>query len=378
MKYRNFQAGNTKLSLLGFGTMRLPLNPDETIDEPRAINLIRSGIDRGINYIDTAYMYHKGKSEALVGKALKDGYREKVFLADKFPVWASKGKHDNRRVFDKQMTRLDTEYIDLYLLHSLDKDHWKLILEYDVIPFLEGLKEEGKIKYIGFSYHDELPLFKEIIDYYPWDFCQIQLNYMDKNFQAGVEGLKYAGSKNIPVVIMEPLKGGKLTAKVPPSIKELWDNAHTAKTPAAWGFSWLGNFDQVMTILSGMSTEEQLDENLKTFETIEANSLSMEDIALIDKVSAKYNELIKYSCTGCQYCLPCPSGLNIPKLIDLLNDFYIYEGSDKTIDDYNMRTGGEVLPEACISCHKCEEICPQSLNISNIMNECHTVFSEKK
>ena len=374
MKTRHFKAGNIDLSLLGFGTMRLPMHEDRTIDEKRAIDLIRHGIDNGINYIDTAYMYHRGRSEDLVGKALANGYREKVFLVDKFPVWVSKGKEDNRRVFDKQMGRLGMDGVDLYLLHSLDRDNWKLVKEYEAIPFLEQLKAEGKIKHIGFSFHDNFELFKEIIDSYDWDCCQIQLNFMDKDFQAGVKGLKYAGSKGIPVIIMEPLKGGKLTAKVPDEISKIWDEADANRSAAEWAFRWIGDFPEVMTVLSGMSNEEQLKENLNTFKTIEANSLTDKEHEIINKVSDKYNEMIKHSCTGCEYCLPCPSGINIPKLMDLVNDYYLYKGSDKVYDDYKMWISSQQDSTKCIECKKCENICPQSLKITEVMKEATSLF----
>ncbi|MEG0919053.1 MAG: aldo/keto reductase [Anaerovoracaceae bacterium] len=374
MKYRHFKAGNKDLSLLGFGTMRLPMNQDKTINEKEAINLIRHGIDKGINYIDTAYMYHRGKSEGLVGKALEDSYREKVFLVDKFPVWVSKGKDDNRRVFNKQMDRLGMDGVDLYLLHSLNRENWELVKKYEAIDFLEQLKAEGKIKHIGFSFHDNLELFKEIIDSYPWDCCQIQLNFMDKDFQAGVKGLKYAASKGIPVIIMEPLKGGKLTAKVPDQISKIWTNSNIVRTPAEWAFKWIGNFPEVMTVLSGMSNKEQLNENLEIFDSIEANSLTDKEHELINTVSDKYNQMIKYSCTGCQYCLPCPSGINIPKIMDLVNDYYLYEGSDKVYDDYKMWVSPLADSSKCVQCKKCEDICPQSLKITHLMKEATQLF----
>ncbi|MCL1982383.1 MAG: aldo/keto reductase, partial [Clostridiales bacterium] len=251
MQYRTFRKTGEKISLLGFGTMRLPTLEGEKIDEAEAIRMIRHAIDNGVNYMDTAHVYHDGTSEVVLGKALKDGYREKVFIADKMPVWSVNEESDLQRLFDEQLARLGVQSIDMYLVHNLNDPLWKLTKKFNILGFLEQKMREGRIKHIGFSFHDELPLFKEIIDAYEWDFCQIQLNYMDVKWQAGVEGLKYAGSKGIPVVIMEPLKGGYLTDALPKNVAEFWKGAETSRTPADWALSWVAGFPEVLTILSG-------------------------------------------------------------------------------------------------------------------------------
>ena len=374
MQYRTFKKLDREVSLLGMGTMRLPETEDGQINEPEAIDIIRSAIDAGINYVDTAFGYHNGKSEGLVGKALKDGYREKVLLADKMPIWLAKDEEHMKEMFQTQLKRLDTDYIDMYLVHSVNKPNWKRIKKLNLMPFLEEMKAAGKIKHIGFSFHDSYEFFEEVLDSYPWEFCQIQLNYMDKDIQAGVKGLKLAAEKGLSVIIMEPLKGGKLTTWIPPTVQELWDNAPVKRTPAEWGFKWLANMPEVTLILSGMSSGEQLQQNIATVSAADLNVLSDEERELIDKVSDEYNRLIKYSCTGCEYCLPCPQKLKIPDLIDTLNEWNIYGQNPATKMEYV-----EWIPKGrhasdCISCKACEKKCPQGLPIAQIMKETAEIF----
>ncbi len=224
--------------------MRLPLTDDEKVDEKKAVDLIRSAIDSGINYIDTAYTYHGGNSEKVLGRALKDGYRDKILLADKMPVWLAKDEEAMKAMFEKQFERLDTDSIDMYLVH-ITAPIWKRVKKLNLLPFLEEKKAEGRIKHIGFSFHDRFELFEEVIDAFPWEFCQIQLNYMDKDFQAGVKGLKYATQKGLSVIIMEPLKGGRLTTGLPPSVEELFAGADIKRSPAEWAFKWLAAMPEV-------------------------------------------------------------------------------------------------------------------------------------
>lgn len=374
MQYRTFKKLDREVSLLGMGAMRLPETEDGQINEPEAIDIIRSAIDAGINYVDTAFGYHNGKSEGLVGKALRDGYREKVLLADKMPIWLAKDEEHMKEMFQTQLERLDTDYIDMYLVHSVNKPNWKRIKKLNLMPFLEEMKAAGKIKHIGFSFHDSYEFFEEVLDSYPWEFCQIQLNYMDKDIQAGVKGLKLAAEKGLSVIIMEPLKGGKLTTGIPPTVQELWDNAPVKRTPAEWGFKWLANMPEVTLILSGMSSREQLQQNIATVSAADLNVLSDKERELIDKVSDEYNRLIKYSCTGCEYCLPCPQKLKIPDLIDTLNEWNIYGQNPATKMEYI-----EWVPEGrhasdCISCKACEKKCPQGLPVAQIMKETAEIF----
>ena len=369
MEYRFFKPENKDISLLGFGTMRLPRmeSNKEKINEPLAIEMIRYAIDNGVNYIDTAYMYHGGKSEVVTGKALKDGYREKVLLADKMPVWMGNSKEEIEAIFQNQLDRLGVQCIDMYLMHNLTKAIWKRTLKFETMEFLERMKAEGKIKHIGFSFHDDLDFFKTIIDAYPWEFCQIQLNYMDINFQAGLEGLKYAAARNIPVVVMEPLKGGKLTDAIPASVKDIWAASETKLTPAEWAFKWVAAQDGVFTILSGMSDMNQVKDNIDIFSSGKMSPLSIEETETIEKASIEYNKLIKASCTACGYCLPCPLKIDIPTCLNYYNEWFLFDKNPKILNDFKMFTNPKARPSDCSSCRQCEEKCPQHLPISDLM-----------
>lgn len=379
MKYRTIEKTGEKISLLGFGAMRLPVISGDNgkVDEGEAVRMIRSAIDRGVNYVDTAYVYHNGLSEVAVGKALKDGYREKVLLADKLPIWMVKSEEDIDRIFETQLKRLETDRIDMYLVHSLSAGSWKHTKKMNTLEHLERKRAEGKIKYIGFSFHDEFDVFKEILESYPWDFCQIQLNYMDADFQAGVKGLKLAASKGIPVVIMEPLKGGKLTDVLPQSIRDYWSKAPVTRTAAEWALRWVADFPEVLTILSGMTAMEHVDENIRILNEAEPNSLTEKEHEIIENVADEYNKLIPYSCTACRYCMPCPANINIPNIIERYNDYHVYEGNEKIKLDFNLWVPAKGRPSLCKTCKACEEHCPQHLPVSEIMKKAEGIFEAK-
>ncbi len=369
MQYRTFNKTGEKVSLMGLGTMRLPVydNDDSRPNEEAAVAMIRRAIDGGVNYVDTAYMYHSGLSEGIVGKALKDGYREKVLLADKMPVWMARQAGGIEALFRQQLDRLDVDSFDMYLVHALDKGVWKLAQKMEAIPFLEQKKAEGKIKHLGFSFHDKLDVFKEIVDAYPWDFCQIQLNYMDADFQAGLEGLEYAASKGIQVVIMEPLKGGKLV-NVPEDVAAIFDKMPEKRTIADWAFRWLANRPEILTILSGASSMEQLEENLKIFADADAGCMSVDELAIMDEARAAYKSRIKADCTACRYCQPCPMGIDIPAALRLYNEWHLYK------DENTLRRDvGTWLPKAkpadCVGCHECDFKCPQKLPVASLMQD---------
>jgi predicted aldo/keto reductase-like oxidoreductase len=375
MQYRRLEKIGKDVSLLGFGTMRLPTKPSGAVDEETAIRMIRTAIDNGINYLDTAYTYHiEGESEIVVGKALKDGYRKKVLIADKMPVWMVKSEEDLERIFNDQLTRLDVDFIDMYLFHCVNKFNYKWAERLQLIPFLEKKKAMGKINHIGFSFHDSVNLFKEVIDSYDWDFCQIQLNYMDKEFQAGLEGLKYASNRGIDVIVMEPLKGGRLTDDIPPTVQNLWNSADTPRSPAEWGFKWLASHPEVKLILCGMRAEEQLMANLEIFSKDDLGELLNSELKLIDKVSHEYNQLIKYFCTGCGYCMPCAKKLDIPKLVSYYNDSQVYNNSRGIKAEYIKWIPAGRHASDCIGCGECEDKCPQALPIVQIMNEAAQEF----
>lgn len=377
MQYRNFTRDNIEISALGFGCMRFPiLDKDSSkIDEEKTIEMVRYAIDNGVNYIDTAYNYHQGNSEYMVGKILKDGYREKVYLATKLPSWLIKSYEDFDKYLNEQLTKLDTEYIDFYLLHTLDKELWNNLKSLDVFKFIEDAKKSGRIKYIGFSFHDELDVFKEIIDSYDWDFCQIQLNYIDRDYQAGEEGLRYAYDKGISVVIMEPIKGGKLT-NPPEEIKSIWDSSEMKRSPAEWALRWVLNHEEVSLLLSGMTTLEQVKENIETVSTATPNSLTEEEIQLIDRVTEIYKQKIRVGCTGCEYCLPCEVDVNIPYIFQIYNDLHVFGTEENSKRIYKSYMEKEKDASRCIECGKCESLCPQGLEIRDYLKEAHLALAK--
>lgn len=374
MNYRQFGNCGFEASILGFGCMRFPvINRDNShIDEEKAIKMLHYAIDNGVNYIDTAYPYHGQTSEVLVGKALKGGYREKVKLATKLPIWLVKTPEDCDKFLDEQLKKLDTEYIDLYLVHALDKEKFKKVKELGIWDFLCRAKESGKIKNIGFSFHDDVKTFKEILDTYDWDFCQIQYNYMDINTQAGDEGLAYAASKGVPVVVMEPLRGGKL-AKNPPE-EVMYELQETGMTPAELALRWVWNHPEVKVVLSGMGTMEQVQENLKTADKAYASSLTEKELKVVSDIRNSYNSRTKVGCTGCGYCMPCPAGVDIPENFSIYNEAFIYDDLD-SIKSYYNRMDEKKRASSCVKCGKCEKLCPQGIQIRKMLEEVNTVFS---
>ena len=360
------------------GCMRLPqaqTRETEKVDEIEAIKMIRYAIDHGVTYIDTAYDYHEGASEVIVGKALQEGYREKTKLATKLPLWHVKSYRDLERLLDEQLARLQVDYVDFYLLHALNAKWWQTVKELKVIRFLEEMLAVGKIKHLGFSFHDELPVFKEIIDAYQWDMCQIQLNILDENIQAGVEGLCYAGAKGIPVVIMEPLKGGKLGQNLPTDVLALWEQASEKRSPAEWAFRWLYNFPEVVVILSGVSTMEQLKDNIRIFAEAEPNVMSEEELNLVRKVKDLYKSKTKVFCTGCEYCLPCPQGVAIPRIFAYYNNVFIYNNRDQSASNYQKLVTKANDVSQCVECGACEQSCPQNIPIIEKLKEAHQEIS---
>lgn len=380
MQYRNFGRIDFKVSALGFGAMRFPFldNDYNKINENEAIKMLRFAIDNGVNYIDTAYVYHGGNSEVVVGKALKDGYRQKVKIATKLPVWNVNNLSDADNFLSTQLSRLDVDYIDFYLLHSLNKNTWEKMFNLNILKWLEDKVKEGKIKYFGFSFHDDLDTFKKIVDAYDWTFCQIQYNYLNTNYQAGQEGLKYASNKGLAVVIMEPLLGGKLAVKEPPkAIKDLWNEANVKRTPIEWALMWLWNQPEVSVVLSGMSSIEQVEENIKIASNSSIGILKEDELELVERVAKKYNEIRPINCTDCKYCMPCPKGVNIPWNFSIYNEAVMYNIKD-TIKThvYNREQNKDMIASKCIECGACEKKCPQHLSIRSLLKEVSAYFSE--
>jgi predicted aldo/keto reductase-like oxidoreductase len=360
MEYREVQKINISVSLLGYGCMRFPTDKDGNIDAVQAENLLDLAYHKGINYFDTAYTYHSEQSESFVGKVLSKYDRNSYYIATKLPCWQVKNLDDAKRIFNEQLDRLGMDYIDFYLLHSLSKKTWDRMVELGILEFCDNLKKQGKIKYFGFSFHDDYQVFEEILTSREWDFCQIQLNYMDTDYQAGMRGYKLAESLNVPVVVMEPVKGG-LLASLPDDITEEFRKDKSNASIASWAFRWVGSLPNVKVILSGMSTRQQLEDNLNTFGNF--NPLNEHEQQMILKVSNTLKSRVNNGCTGCNYCMPCPAGVNIPHNFQIWNEYGIYQNKQTAIWHWENAISDSQKAVNCILCGKCEKACPQNIEI---------------
>ncbi|MCX6687550.1 MAG: aldo/keto reductase [Methanoregula sp.] len=368
------------LSILGFGCMRLPVRENGEIDEDVATGMLRYAIDHGVNYVDTAYPYHNGASEPFVGRALGDGYRNKVHLATKLPSWLIKSREDMDRYLDEQLIRLRTETIDFYLVHGLVQPFWENLSALGVTDFLDDAIADGRIRYAGFSFHDTTKLFKEIVDSYNWTFAQIQYNFMDEHYQAGTAGLKYAAKKGLGIVVMEPIRGG-LLAKDLANIHEIWQKAKVRHQPAEWALRWVWNHPEVTVVLSGMSAKEQVRQNVTIAETGVPDSLTRKELSLYGKVKKEFEKRIIIPCTGCAYCMPCPHGVSIPECFEYYNRGQMYDDAEQTKQIYSMFLGGffdgtPAYASLCQECGECEEKCPQNLPIKKNLKDVAEYFGK--
>lgn len=373
MKYRRFGKVDFEASALGFGCMRLPTKGGYSdIDEPLAIEMLRSAIDRGVNYLDTAHVYHGGNSERVIAKALKDGYREKVKIADKLPVWEAKKPGDFDRLLNMELERLEVPQIDFYLLHNLQAPSWARVRDLGVLDWVEKTRADGRIGRIGFSYHDSYDTLTEIVEAYDgWSFCQIQYNYVNETVQAGTKGLEYAAEKGLAVVVMEPLLGGCL-ANPSEDIRAVMDSAPRKRTPADWALQWVWNKPEVSVVLSGMGTMEQVEQNIESACASGAASLTEEELHVIALVREKYEAVNPTGCTRCGYCVPCPTGVNIPLNMQLYDDMLVFKGNQEGLNRnlYNDMPEG-ARASACTECNECEEKCPQGIKVSEWMPRIH-------
>ena len=372
MNYRSFGKTGVKTSALGFGCMRFPTQEDGKIDRKRAIAMLRHAIDSGVTYVDTAYGYHDMESELVVGEALRDGYREKVFLATKMPVWKVDKPEDFDALLAEQLGKLQTDHVDMYLLHALNRDTWEnKVIKFDLLSKMKEAKAQGKIRHIGFSFHDDYDLFQTIIDSFDaWEFCQIQYNYINTDYQAGQRGLEYASERGIAVVIMEPLLGGKLA--MPP--KRVGEVLCQSKTPVEWALDFIWDQPGVSLLLSGMSTEQQLEDNLLYASRAEAGMLSEQEKEMFVNAKKIYDTMPLVPCTGCEYCMPCPFGVNIPGTFACYNRT-VSQGTQSAVEEYEALSGKASL---CRACKKCESICPQHIKISEEMPVIQKLFDEAK
>lgn len=364
MIYKTLGKAKNKVSVLGLGAMRLPIIGGENrqIDEDKAIEMIRYALDNGVNYVDTAWPYHEGQSEIVVGRALADGYREKTYLVTKLPTWLVNSREDFDSILNQQLAKLNTDKIDYYLLHSLNKEKWEKMKDFGALEWAENKIKEGIIGEIGFSFHDEYGVFEEIIKAYDWGFCQIQYNFLDTNFQAGQKGLKLAAERGVDVVVMEPLRGGKL-ARAPEEIMNMWNRADKKRPLVEWALDWLWSQDEVTIALSGMSNLEQVKENIEYASRASANKLNPEEMELVTQVAKRINELSPIPCTRCRYCMPCAMGVNIPRIFEIYNEGVLFKNMSEAKDKYHKLKDNEKA-SGCIQCKKCERACPQNIDIT--------------
>ncbi|HEY3320642.1 MAG TPA: aldo/keto reductase [Planctomycetota bacterium] len=370
MQTRKFGNLNFDSSILGFGTMRLPVigGDSSKIDEDQAIAMIRYAIDHGVNYVDSAHGYHGGNSEVVTGKALSGGYRERVKIATKQPPWSVHKASDMDRLLDQQLQRLQTNKIDVYLLHCLSKSFWQKLSGFGVVKWAENMIAKGRIGGLGFSAHETCDDFCSLIDAYDgWAMCQIQYNYLDQENQAGTRGLLYAGSKGVPVVAMEPLRGGRL-AEPPAAVRAVFDGVPARRSPVEWALRWVWNHPEIKVALSGMSRMAQVKENLAIAERFAP--MTADESAVIDRAVVEFEKAFPVACTACGYCMPCPKGVNIPRVFDVYNQSVLYADLGVPRYTYGLIPASQ-RADQCAECHECEPKCPQKIAIPQELAAAH-------
>lgn len=353
MQYRQFPRDGQKVSALGMGCMRLP-EKDGAVDVPNAVALIRRAVDGGVNYLDTAYPYHNQQSERVVGEALKGGYRQRVLLATKLPVWKVETPQDLETVFAEQLDKLGVDYVDVYLLHALDRKRFEKVRALGAFDFLRRLRKEGRARRVGFSFHDEADVFREILSAFDWDVCQVQMNLLDEHRQATMDGVRLAAERGVGVIVMEPLRGGALTKTAPAEVDALYEACAPGRSRADWAFRYLLDRPEITTILSGMSTPGQLEENLRIFDAAGVGCLSAEEHETLARVREAYEKRIPIGCTGCGYCQPCPQGVKIPEIFQAYDRAAMFDDQAA----FSAFYAKEERPD-CVGCLACEAACPQ-------------------
>ena len=382
MQYRRFGKLDWMVSALGFGAMRLPTTDRDPahIDEPEAIRMIRYAIDHGVNYLDSAYLYHMGNSERVVGKALQDGYRQRMRIATKIPHRSCETPADFDRILGEQLGKLQTDKIDFYLLHGLNAQGWPKMRDLGILPWAERQIAAGRIGRLGFSFHDKFNVLKDIIDAYDgWAFCQVQYNFMDVDNQAGRRGVEYAAGKGLAVVVMEPIRGGLLARTPPDTVARIWDKAQRNWTRAEYALQWVWDQPEVSVALSGMSTMEQVVENVTSAGRSGPGTLNTDDQKLLDEVRQAYRSLTPIPCTQCGYCQPCPHGVLIPSIFQIFNESTMY--NDPAMGKFRYQSPMGPKPEEkadrCVECGECEEKCPQNITIIEWLKKAHEALAAK-
>jgi hypothetical protein len=354
--------------------MRLPIiDRDMTrIDEARAESLIRSAISRGVTYLDTAYPYHGGQSELFLGRLLAGGLRDQVQLATKLPTWLMKIEADFERLIDEQLQRLQTDRIDFYMLHGLSAERWEIVQRLHGLAAFDKARTDGRVKHVGFSFHGSPDSFREIIDGHDWDFCQIQYNFLDVEYQAGTAGVQHAAERRVGVFAMEPLRGGALATQGPEAVMAIWARAAAKRSPAEWALRWLWNQPDVVMALSGMNAPSQLDENIAAAESACAGGLSEQELSLFADVRDVFRAKMKVDCTTCGYCLPCPTGVAIPDVFSNYNTSAMFDARQPAAFVYRMFVMGQGGgADQCARCGECEPRCPQQIPIQDKLEEAH-------
>ncbi|MDR1871206.1 MAG: aldo/keto reductase [Deltaproteobacteria bacterium] len=390
MKKRKIGPSGEEGTILGFGCMRLPLSgpkPDN-IDIDLATSMLRTAIDRGVNYVDTAYPYHSGTtrddpgaSEPFVGQALRNGYREKVLLATKLPTWLVDSRAKMNELLDFQLKRLEVHQLDFYLAHNLNTSVWDKLLALGLREFMDEAVKDGRIRFPAFSFHDSYSLFEKVVNSYDWVMGQVQYNYLDKDYQAGRKGVELAAKKGLGLVVMEPLRGGFLVNQVPEDSVKILKEARPEWSMPAWGFNWLWNQPECAVVLSGMTTMAQVEENIALAERFTDNLFTAKDTVAIDKVRENFIKRLQVDCTGCGYCLPCPSGVQIPKNLAFLNQYHLFDGEGPRASCryfFGVQLSPPERANNCVSCGECLEKCPQRLDIPKFLAKTVEIYQPSK
>jgi hypothetical protein len=376
MKYRKMPKSPERLSSLGFGCMRFPTDKDGNIDEAKSFAMLHEAYQAGVNYYDTAWGYHNSQSEPFLGRFLKQINRDKVYVATKLPCWLIKTREDMDDYLAKQLERLQTDHIDYYLLHALNKGSWKNVHNLGVLDFLLQAKAKGKIRRIGFSFHDDYATFSMIIRAFDWDFTQFMLNYLDTNYQAGLRGLRLAASRNIGIISMEPLRGGKLVSAMPDEVEEVWQKAGNKQSPLERALNWVWNLPECTVLLSGMSSVEQVTQNIKLANKSKAQILSEKELRVYGRARKAYLGRVPYLCSGCRYCMPCPHGVSIPSVLGMYAEARMFGDEPFNKGEYHGFIKAEARAEQCVSCGTCLPKCPQKIDIPYWMQQIKDFYAD--